>query len=146
MHRGQWSFVTVVLVGSLVGGCQRDTQRTEPLPDVQIATPPERRLAVPVIAVRKVYVDGAHVGYVKVKDLGEPGDEQIVTLVYDQAFELKGFIGESGRTFLLKGEALQDRGHHAERKGVQILLNVDLDANFSYEKMDRPRNLESEEG
>jgi hypothetical protein len=146
MRTGHWGLLTVVVASSLVGGCHRESRRSEPLPDVQIAEPMVARLAHPILSVRKVYADGEHVGYVKVKDVGTPENGRIVNLVYDHVFKLKGFVGESGRTYLLEGDTLQDRGHHDERKAVRILLDVDLDANFTYEKMDRPRDIDSDDG
>lgn len=137
----------VLLAGAIAcavpaSGCA--SREARPGPEVQVARPLQRFDPAPIIAVRKVLIDGELRGYLKVK-ADESGDEELLLyLVYDEEFNQRGFQTESGQTYQLVGDRLVELGLRSRKGGVGELLTGSFESKVAFAAMDPPRTLASE--
>lgn len=130
-------------LGAVVGCAEtRPAQRSDTLPRIEPARPPQRYDPAPIIEVRKVFLDGRHAGYYKIR-LDETHQTPVrIVMLYDLTFDLRGFQTAGGATFESVRDTFVEHGPRRLEGAVRLLLGGDFDTDVRFEPMERPWTLE----
>jgi hypothetical protein len=140
---------SLALGGLLVGapsGCSSpryaDDASAEEGPPTPVK-PPERFDPYPVVQVRKVLIEGALAGYMKVRvDDTQKAKQLLIFLVYDESFALRGYFTENGRTFLATRDGdSKYMGARTREDSLRLLLDGERDTEVTLVPMDKPKSI-----
>lgn len=143
---------SILFLGGLLAfsGCQQSVKRAEPSrrsgerAHVRVARAPERFNPAPIINVQKVALNGKVVGYMKTR-LETRYDKPIhLFLVYNNKFDVLGYITESGTTLRVERGELNDLGPRSRDDALRLLCGGTFGDEVSFSPMDRPRTIATE--